>query len=58
LITAVEPARPLRHDPPTPAERCVNGDDMSDTDIALLLFLAIVFLGSWQATSFKSPWRR
>jgi hypothetical protein len=31
---------------------------MSDTDIALLLFLAIVFLGSWQATSFKSPWRR
>jgi DNA-binding transcriptional regulator of glucitol operon len=28
---------------------------MSDTDIALLLFLAIVFLGWWQATSFKSP---
>jgi DNA-binding transcriptional regulator of glucitol operon len=31
---------------------------MSNTDIALLLFLAIVFLGWWQATSFKSPWRR
>jgi hypothetical protein len=43
-----------------PAERSVNGDDMSDTDIALLLFLTVVFLGWWQASklSFKSPWQR